>query len=421
MRRSAKETRAEASHGSASVEVVIPLPTKRDRAQAMSPRRKGKRHLHTSTSSPRRQRRRVVDEQDEDDSEIEILVDPPRKQWRLPKAQPQSHPPSRPQPRRKPRRSTQQHRTSTPPIHTSISIHTSTPESTPPLQEHSSPITPPDVNTLASLPLTILPEPARPEIAIPPRALSRLHSSPDPPDPARKLQETQQYAIRQGFFYEGAAVGPHGLLATSPAAEPSPVSDSGACAITTNSASATDPDNLQDASLDLDLDLDISMDLEAGPADAHGVEDDVVPPHPLPQLLRTAGAHDHPDGPMLGFVIPEHDGVDHSPGAGMDVGRALTSSSQGLNYDLTSPNRGGEGSIDWRAGNVFGGAGASPHTGAGEYAGNGMIDPSVTWRRQPQSWKAQRRPELAGSWIRRWRAALARNGRGRGRRHGHVV
>ncbi|KAH9041043.1 hypothetical protein EDB85DRAFT_1886676 [Lactarius pseudohatsudake] len=254
-------------------------------------------------------------------------------------------------------------------VEVAIPLPTKRAQSTPPPQEQSSPITPPDVNSLAGLPLTILHEPARTEIAIPPRALSHLHSSPDPPDPVRRLQETQQYAIRQGFCYEGAAVSAHSLLATSPAAEPSPVSNSGACAITTNSASTTDPDDLQDASLDLDLDL------EAGPADAHGVEDDVVPPPP--PLLRTAGTHDHTDGPMLGFVIPEHDGVDHSPGAGVDIGRALTSPTQGPSFDLASPNRGGEGSIDWRAGNVFGGAGASTDTGAGEYAGNGTIDPSV--------------------------------------------
>ncbi|KAI9436041.1 hypothetical protein H4582DRAFT_496407 [Lactarius indigo] len=390
-RRLAKETRAEATSDSASVEVVIPLPTKRARtqarAQAVSPRRNGRRHPHTPTS-PRRKRRRVVDERDQDDSddsEIEVIVDAPRGPRRVPKAKPESLPPSRPRPRHKPRRSAQQHRASTPPaIHTSISIHTSTPESTPPLEEQSSPITPPDVNSLAGLQPTILPEPARTEIAIPPRALSHLHSSPDPPDPVRKLQATEQYAIRQGFCYEGAAVGAHGLLATSPAVEPTPASDSGACATTTNSApvTATDPDDLQDASLDLDLDLDIPMDLEAGPADtdanadAHGV-DDVVPPHPPPPLLRTAGAHDHPDGPMLGFVIPERDGVNHSPTSSMDVGRALTSPSQGLNFDLTSPNRGAEGWIDWGGGSVFGGAGASTDTGVGEYAGDGTIDPSV--------------------------------------------
>ncbi|KAH9011689.1 hypothetical protein EDB85DRAFT_1101440 [Lactarius pseudohatsudake] len=111
------------------------------------------------------------------------------------------------------------------------------------LDEQSSPITPPDVNSLAGLPLTILPEPAHTEIAISPRALSHLHSSPDPPDPARKYQETQQYAIRQGFCYEGTAIGAPGLLATSPAAEPSPVSNSGACATSTSSAPATATDS----------------------------------------------------------------------------------------------------------------------------------------------------------------------------------
>ncbi|KAH9011691.1 hypothetical protein EDB85DRAFT_1101530 [Lactarius pseudohatsudake] len=172
----------------------------------MSPRRKGRCHPHTP-NSPRRKRRRVVDEQDQDDSDdsqIEIIVDAPREQQRVPKSKPQSQPSGRPQPRLKPRRSTQQHRTSTPTaIHTSISIHTSTPESTPPPQEQSSSITPPDVNSLAGLPLAILPEPPRTEIAIPPCALSHLHSSPDPPDPLRKLRETQQYAIRQGFAMRG--------------------------------------------------------------------------------------------------------------------------------------------------------------------------------------------------------------------------
>ncbi|KAH9036066.1 hypothetical protein EDB84DRAFT_1437744 [Lactarius hengduanensis] len=330
-RRSAKETRAEASNGSASVEVVHSVADETrslcrrvERGNVICTRRPP---VHADND----QRRRVVDEQhqdDSDDSEIEIIVDAPSKQRRVPKAQPQSHPPARPQPRRKPRRSTQQHRTSTPPvIHTPISVHMSTPESTPPPQEQSSPITPPDVNSLAGLSLTILPEPARTEIAIPPPRDATVR------DPA-------------GFCYEGAAVSAHGLLATSPAAEPSPVSDSGACFIITNSASATnpDPDDLQDASLDLDLDPHVSMDLEAGPADAHGVEDDVVPPP------AATAAHRGPRS--------------HKPNARPEL-------------DLASPNRGGEGSIDWRAGNVFGGAGASTDTGAGEYAGNGTIDPSV--------------------------------------------
>ncbi|KAH9041063.1 hypothetical protein EDB85DRAFT_1924002 [Lactarius pseudohatsudake] len=69
-------------------------------------------------------------------------------------------------------------------------------------------------------------------------------------------------------------------------------------------------------------------------------------PHSPP--LATAGTHNHPDGPMLGFVIPDHDDVDYNPGA-VDAGRAHTSPGKGLNFDLDSPNRAGGGSINWRA------------------------------------------------------------------------
>ncbi|KAH9069604.1 hypothetical protein EDB83DRAFT_2518349 [Lactarius deliciosus] len=198
----------------------------------------------------------------------------------------------------------------------------------------SSPIMPPDFNLLAGLPLTILPAPAR----------TRLRSSPGPPDPVRGMQEVQQHAIRQGFCYEGVAVGAHGLLASLPAAEPTPALGGSTCATITNSATAPDPD--------LDLDLDFTMDLGDAPAeyedaDTHPVVvGDVMPPHLSPPLLRTAGTHGHPDGPVLGLVIPEPD----------------------ANFDLASPNRGGEGWIDWLTGNVFGGAGASTDKGVGEQA-----------------------------------------------------
>ncbi|KAI9437185.1 hypothetical protein H4582DRAFT_2077583 [Lactarius indigo] len=199
----------------------------------------------------------------------------------------------------------------------------------------------PHINSLTDLLLTALPELARTEIAIPPRALSHLHPSHDRLNPVRNMQEMQQHAIRQCFYYEGAVVGARGLLPSLPSAEFSPVSRTATL----------------NESLDLDLDLDISMDLEAGPAgeDAHGVINDVVPPYPPVPLLRSSGAHNHPYGPMFCFVILELDGVDHSLGAGVDR----------------------RGSIDWRAGNVFGCAGDSTDTGIGEYAGNGTIDPSV--------------------------------------------
>ncbi|KAH9167695.1 hypothetical protein EDB89DRAFT_108694 [Lactarius sanguifluus] len=74
-------------------------------------------------------------------------------------------------------------------------------------------------------------------------------------------------------------------------------------------------------------------------------------------------------GPTLSFVIPEHDGVDHDPGVGMDVGRARTNPDQGLSFDLTSQSPGGnKGWIDWcGAGHV--------HIGAG--ADDGTIGPSM--------------------------------------------
>ncbi|KAH9032559.1 hypothetical protein EDB85DRAFT_1890617 [Lactarius pseudohatsudake] len=181
---------------------------------------------------------------------------------------------------------------------------------------------------------------------------------------------------RSWFCYEGATVTACGLLTTSPTAKPTPTSDSGACATTTNSALTTD------ASLALCLNLDISMVARDGlvDADAHGAIDDVVPLHPLPPLLHTMGTHNHPDGPMLGFVIPEHDGVDCGPRPRMDVCHALKSPSQGLSFDLASLNCSGEGSIEWRTGNILGGAGVSTDTGVGKYAGDGTISLSVLGR-----------------------------------------
>ncbi|KAH9167689.1 hypothetical protein EDB89DRAFT_1996292 [Lactarius sanguifluus] len=100
-------------------------------------------------------------------------------------------------------------------------------------------------------------------------------------------------------------------------------------------------------------------------------------PHLLRRLLLcTAGTYDHPDRPMPGPVIPEHDSVDH-PGVGVDASRAHMSPGQSLNLDFTSPNSAGGGSIGWSAGHIVGGAGASTNTGVGEYAGDGTIDPPV--------------------------------------------
>ena len=192
----------------------------------------------------------------------------------------------------------------------------------------------------------------------------------------------QRQAIRQGFCCEEPASGAHGLLANPPAAaEPTPLADSGACATT------PDPGpSLQHS--DLDLDLDDAMGLTDSEADAEGVTDDeVVVPSPTPSaphpLLRSSGTHDHPDGPMLGFVVPEHEVADADPDAGTSLDHVRASPDRGLDFDLTSLTSlnasvsGGEGWVDWQAQHGHGGTSVSPDTGVGEYAGDGTIDPSV--------------------------------------------
>jgi hypothetical protein len=390
-RRLRRETRAEISSDSGSVEVVMTSPTtKRPRTNArtkvassqnndhspimprVSPRRKGKRrHIFTPVTSPRKKRRRVARASDpseehkqiDSDDEVEIVVDAPR---RISKAKPQ------PQSKYKSRRSSQQHPASTPPpVNASISVHTSSPSPSPPPSS-------PDVDSLAGLPLTILPAPARTEIVVPPRALSHLQTSSTPPSDDSRTQQMQRQAIRQGFCYEGSATGAHGLLAkNSPAAAEliTPLADSGACATTSGS----------EPGLDLNLDLDVSMGLADSDADADGVTDDEVvvptptPPTPHP-LLRSSGTHDHPDGPMLGFVIPEHDATHADPVVGTSLDHAHASPDRGLDFDLTSLSAlssGGEGWADWNPAPVLGDMSVGMEAGVGEYAGDGTIDPSI--------------------------------------------
>ena len=186
----------------------------------------------------------------------------------------------------------------------------------------------------------------------------------------------QRQAIRQGFCYEEPVSGAHGLL-TNPldAAESPSLADSGVSAIT------SDPSpSLQH--LDMGPDLDASMGLTDSDADAEGVTDDeVVVPSPTPSaphpLLRSSGTHEHPDGPMLGFVVPER------ADAGTSLDHTRESPDRGLDFDLTSLTSlgpsvsGGEGWADWPTQRGLGGTSVSPDTDVGEYAGDGTIDPSV--------------------------------------------
>ena len=222
---------------------------------------------------------------------------------------------------------------------------------------------------------------------MPPRALSHLRISSSPPSDDSRTQQPQ--AIRQGFCYEEPATGAHGLLANPPAAaEFTSLAGSGASATTSDDPGPSS--SLQQHS-DMDLDLDVSMGLADSDADAEGVTDDeVVVPSPTPSvphpLLRSSGTHDHPDGPMLGFVIREREASDADPDAGPSLDHVRASPDRGLDLDLTSLTSlgpsvsGGEGWADWPTQHGLGGPSVSPDTGVGEYAGDGTIDPSVLGR-----------------------------------------
>ncbi|KAI0292223.1 hypothetical protein B0F90DRAFT_281454 [Multifurca ochricompacta] len=109
--------------------------------------------------------------------------------------------------------------------------------------------------------------------------------------------------------------------------------------------------------------------------------DVVVPPH----ALRISAAA-HPEGPMLGFLLPEP-GVGASADVdtdassiGADIGVNM-GSDLGFFLDTLSPRPGaGAGWIDWGTGQVFSAAATGISTSmaaAGEYTGDGTIDPSV--------------------------------------------
>ena len=175
-RRLSKETLAETLSDSGSLEVIIAnetrlhasnlKPEQRPLASVarVLPRIKGKQY--TPMTSTRRKRRREalgVDaldgrEPDDFDEEVEILVDAPRLVLKATNLR------LSPSLNLSPAVRAQQHHASIPPppLPTSISVHTSTPTSSP-LQEQSSS---PDVNSLAGIPLAILPAPASTEIVL---------------------------------------------------------------------------------------------------------------------------------------------------------------------------------------------------------------------------------------------------------------
>ncbi|KAI9436024.1 hypothetical protein H4582DRAFT_495789 [Lactarius indigo] len=260
--RLAKKTFAETSIDSASVEVIVTLPTKHNRPQAVSSRNddhlpvlpygNGKHYPHTP-ASPHRKRWRVVDEheQDEsDDSKIEIAADAPRKLRRVPRAMPYS-PSGRQLHRHKPRRVALQHRASTPPPH-----------------KQSSPITPPNVNSLAGVPLTILQKPARMEIMIPPCTFSHLQAFHDlqTTGPCAKTKCKRCTNMRSNSVFTMRRL--RSVRTVSPLLHPLLPRPAVLVPLSPTPPRNRSLSTVLHANPDLHLDLSISADLRDGPVDA---------------------------------------------------------------------------------------------------------------------------------------------------------
>ena len=396
------------SDSSARVEVILPpLPTKdsrpplrtrvtsdaEDSNTIFSRRRNEKRQPQTPTSPQKKKRRRLagrrdgddVDEQEGEGEEEEIeIVDRVSRELprRAPKTKPQSQLSSKAE-----RSTRKQRRASMPspaPISTRTSLPSPSPSPTPPPESPTA--SPPGTNSLAGLPLTILPAPAAIDFVIPPRALSHLHASPGPPGPKSKFETRHQDSV-QGFHREEAAVGAHGLLES-----PSVVAAISSAVATTTTTTATttainssiraNPTSPLNPPIDLGLDVIVPMDVTDGEHERQdAVQTAVVPPHALRISSST-----HPDGPMLGFMLSEHDDARHttrlsadteisSDGIGLELDSKTTVDMEFMLLDSMDHNSAlntDPGWVDWRA--------TAPGSGLvveNEFVGDGTIDPAV--------------------------------------------
>ena len=398
--------------GIVSVEIVVPSPAKRPRGRPRitvnpddgndnrtvsapaSHRRSEKRQPRTPSSSQRK-RRRVTRGGDNPDSEgdegAEILDDASSELRRSPRHKPRSKAdPPRPKPRRisQYRRASMSSRVSAP-----VPISRPSPSPSPTLLPQSPPITPSPANSaLSGHPLTILPVPSPTGIVIAQRALDHLPPSPDPPDPQSEAGAAQplQNGFLQGFHGEEAAIGAHGLL-ESPAAAVTPM-DGGSCAIpTTTATTATNSDqHHQPQPLDVGLDIIVPMDIgDAEQQQTQQERQDAVRTAGVPSHALRISSSNHPDGPMLGFALSEHDDGPGPASLSADADTEASSDGFGLgslgakmgpdvdfmpaslnSYHLSD---GAGGWIDWGAA----GPSTAVVTGDDDYVGDGTIDPSV--------------------------------------------
>jgi hypothetical protein len=411
-----RSTHAEVSgDSSANVEVILPpLPAKRSRPSlrtrvtldtddnnTISSRlRSEKRQPQTPTSSQKKKRRRLARRGDGDDAdehegeeeeEIEIVH---RASRELPRRASRTKPPrslskaERSDPSQsKLRRNSKQRRASTP-SKAPISIRTSLASPSPSPPPESPTASPPNTNTLAGLPLTILPAPAATDIVIPPRALNHLHASSGPPDLETRPQESLQ-----GFHCEEAAVGAHGLLespsvvaAISSAVPTTTTTTATSIPTTIDSSIRANPTSPQNLPMGLGLDVIVPMDVtdreqEQIQERQDAVQVAVVPPHALRISSST-----HPDGPMLGFMLSEHDYARRTTSLsadteassdciGLELGAKTTSNMDFMLLDSMDHNsdlNADPGWVGWHA--------TAPSTSLvieNEFVGDGTIDPSV--------------------------------------------
>jgi hypothetical protein len=393
------------SDSSASIEVVLsPPPAKRSRVtdasdnSSPSPYRRNEKRLPQTPTSPQKKKRRRlartgnrddVDEHEEDEEEEIEIVDGVPREFPFPRRVSSTEPhdsksdPSQPTPGP----TNKQGR-----ISTSSPAPISAPASTPPPpspQLQSSPASPPGTNSLAGLPLMILPAPAAADIVIPPRALNHLHALPSPPD----LEFDHE--SQQGFQCEEAAVGAHGLLESRSAS--AAITSAAVATITSATAASTTIDGslranitgLQNPAIDLGLDVVAPMDIADGEQEQmRERQDAAVRAAAVPFDALRISSSSHPEGPMLGFAMSEHDGVRcttslsadgdteaSSDGVGLELGGNTGSDMEFMLLASMNSNSGfnaGPGWIDWDA--------AGPSTALvaeNEYVGDGTIDPSI--------------------------------------------
>ena len=407
LRRSTRNTHVEIlTDSSASVEVLFSSPPAKHRPplrtratldnddNSPSPsRRNEKRQPQTPTSPQKKKRRRLARRDDVDGHEAEVEEEEIELVDSAPRELPRRASASRAKPHSSKSDTTQskfgrtsKHRPLSAFSPAPISVPTSFPSPSPSPLPRSSSAPPRDTNALAGLPLMILPAPAATDIVIPTRALNHLNASPGPPDPEFG---TRDFESLQDFHCEEAAVGAHGLLESRSAPAATSTATTAVATSSMDSGLCANMTGLQNPLIDLGLGVDVPMATVDGDQEQmRERQDSAAQVAVVPFDALRISSSTHPEGPMLGFVLSEHDAtrcttslsadVDteaSSDGVGLELGANKCSDMELMLLASMNPNSGfsaGPGWVDWEA--------AGPSTdlvAENEYVGDGTIDPSV--------------------------------------------